>query len=67
LTLVGHSRAFPTDKALPAGLRLAMPTALREALRELDEPQLDTALGAWLDARQIRALLARRDRLIGAQ
>jgi len=67
LTLVGHSRAFPTDKALPAGLRLAMPTALRAALRELDEPQLDTALGAWLDARQIRALLARRDRLIGAQ
>jgi hypothetical protein len=33
-------------------------------LRSLDEARLRTALGAWLDTRQIRALLARRDALL---
>jgi hypothetical protein len=42
-----------------------MPAALREALRALDEPRLTAALGGWLDRRQIRAVLARRDGLVG--
>ena len=66
LTLVGHAQAFASDTALPASVRdLPMPAALREALRALDAPRLNTALGEWLDARQIEALLARRDQLIG--
>jgi hypothetical protein len=64
--LVDHGRAFATSTALPASARdLPMPAHLREALRALDEPRLAAELGAWLDARQIRALLARRDRLVG--
>ena len=58
--------AFASDTALPASVRdLPMPAALREALRALDARRLDAALGEWLDARQIEALLARRDQLIG--
>jgi hypothetical protein len=34
------------------------------ALRSLDEAQLRAALGEWLDSRRIRALLARRERLL---
>ena len=66
VTLVEHGRAFATNTALPESARnLPMPAALREALRALDEQRLVAELGAWLDARQIRALLARRDRLAG--
>jgi hypothetical protein len=45
---------------------MPMPMALRDALRALDETRLTAELGAWLDTRQVRALLARRDRLVGA-
>ena len=66
VTLVDHGRAFATSTAVAAGARdIPLPEGLREALRALDEPALAAALGAWLDARQIRALLARRDRLVG--
>jgi len=66
LTLVGHAQAFASDTALPASVGdLPLPAALREALRALDARRLDAALGAWLDTRQIEALLARRDQLIG--
>jgi hypothetical protein len=66
LTLIGHGEAFAASNALPASARnLPLPAALREVLSTLDEPRLTTALGAWLDAQQIRAVLARRDQLIG--
>jgi hypothetical protein len=66
VTLVDHGRAFAPNTALPESARdLPLPAHLREALRALDEPRLVAELGAWLDARQIRALLARRDRLVG--
>jgi hypothetical protein len=29
----------------------------------LDEPGMTTALGAWLDGRALRAMIARRDRM----
>ena len=65
ITLVAHARAFDTGTALPANaLDIQLPPALREALDALDEPVLAAGLGAWLDSRQIRALLARRDRLL---
>jgi hypothetical protein len=64
LLLVNHAEAFAPQN-LPAGVRdLPLPGELREALRNLDEPGLAAALGAWLDPEQIRALLARRDRLL---
>jgi 3',5'-cyclic AMP phosphodiesterase CpdA len=64
LLLVDHAEAFAPQN-LPAGIRdLPLPGELRAALRTLDEPGLTAALGAWLDAAQIRALLARRDRLL---
>jgi hypothetical protein len=67
VTLVDHAQAFAAERALPAGFdprSLEMPAALRQALRSLDEARLSAALGAWLDSRRIRALLARRDRLM---
>ena len=35
------------------------------ALRKLDESTLESALGAWIGKREIRALLSRRDQLLG--
>jgi hypothetical protein len=67
LSLTDHRQAFGTERTLPAGFdasKLAIPAGLVAALRALDEPRLKTALGAWLDSRQIRALLARRDQLL---
>jgi hypothetical protein len=67
LSLTDHRQAFGTERALPAGFDasgLSIPVPLVARLRALDEPQLEGALGAWLDSRQIRALLARRDKLL---
>lgn len=65
VTLVGHGAAFAASNVAPTSARnLPMPAELRETLRTLDDPRLAAALGQWLDARQIRALLARRDQLI---
>jgi hypothetical protein len=67
LTLTAHGQAFGTERTLPAGFdpgTLAIPPALAAKLRSLDEAGLGAALGAWLDTRRIRALLARRDELL---
>lgn len=67
LVLVDHRDAFTTQRELPGALdgdTLAFPAALVDALEKLDEPTLEAELGAWLDRRQIRALLARRDALV---
>jgi hypothetical protein len=67
LSLTDHRQAFSTERALPAGLdvsKLAIPAGLVAALRALDEPRLEAALGTWLDSRQIRALLARSNQLL---
>jgi 3',5'-cyclic AMP phosphodiesterase CpdA len=64
LKLVNHAAAF-APQSLPAAVRdLPLPGGFRAALRGLDRRGLTAALGSWLDARQIRALLARRDRLV---
>ncbi len=67
LVVTDHRLAFGTERSLPPGFapsRLSIPEPVRGALRRLDESSLTAALGAWLDARRIRALLARRDALL---
>lgn len=66
LILTDNGATFGTDFKLPrvpAGLFKLSPAAAR-ALASLNEAQLDSALGRWLDQRQIAALLARRDDLL---
>ena len=58
--LIDHSRAFITDQKLPQELQ-NIDRRLWERMLALDEPGLKTALGEWLDSRQIQALLRRRD------
>ena len=58
--LIDHSRAFITDQKLPQELQ-NIDRRLWERMLTLDEPGLKTALGEWLDSRQIQALLRRRD------
>ena len=67
LMLIDNGRAFGTERAMPAGLErrgLEIPLGMREALVALDEQRLRAALGMWLDARRIEALLARRTQLL---
>ena len=67
LVLVGHERAFGTQKGRPQHLRtmsLVMGDAWRAALTSLTDDVLEQALGDVLDKRRRRALLARRDKLI---
>jgi hypothetical protein len=67
LVVTDHRNAFSTERALPSNIDLtafAMPPALITELRKLDEPTLTQALGPSVDARRIRALLARRDQLL---
>lgn len=67
LTLTDHAAAFGTQRTLPSSVdpaALDIPPRLVSALRSLDEARLRAAFGAWLDSRQTRALLARRDRLV---
>ena len=62
LLLLGHERAFGTQRGRPAHLRevvLDLSPAWLEALRALDEDRLTEALGDILSRRQIRALARR--------
>jgi hypothetical protein len=65
LKLVDHGRAFGTERRARLPANQQFPPALHGALAALDEQGLQTALGRWLDAREIRSLLARRDALLG--
>ena len=68
LVLTSHQDAFGTARSLPDGFdpaKLQIPPPMAEALRKLDEPTLESALGAWIGKREIRALLSRRDQLLG--
>jgi hypothetical protein len=58
--LIDHSRAFVTDNKLPQELQ-TVDRRLWERMQALDAASLKTALGTWLDGRQIQALLKRRD------
>jgi hypothetical protein len=58
--LIDHSRAFVTDAKLPQELQ-NIDRKLWERMLALDEAGLETTMGAWLDSRQIQALIRRRD------
>jgi hypothetical protein len=62
--LIDHAGAFDTGPTPPVPADIALSPALEEALASVDRRALETALREWLDARQIRALLARRDALL---
>ncbi|MBV6417715.1 MAG: hypothetical protein CMLOHMNK_02469 [Steroidobacteraceae bacterium] len=64
--LIGHAAAFPTARRLdPRAARPAVGPELARRLRTLDARRLAGALGPWLDKAQLRAILARRDALLG--
>lgn len=67
LVLVGHAHAFGTEAKDPVLLYanpVELPAALAKRIGELDRPALTAALGPYLHARQIDALLKRRDALL---
>jgi hypothetical protein len=67
LLLTGHDRAFGTKREFPAHLvkRPPQPGAeLRRRLAELDEAELQAALGDLVGKREITALLGRRDAVL---
>ena len=67
LVLIDHSRAFPTYLKNPVLLyrgEVQVPPALAARLATLNREMLKEALGPYLHARQIDALLKRRDLLL---
>jgi hypothetical protein len=65
LYLIDHSRAFIETRTLPVKME-HIDGPVWNRMLALDEPTLTAALGKWVDARSIRALLARRDRMKAA-
>ena len=63
--LIDHSRAFTTDQDLPWKFQ-RVDAELWRALKALTPEQLTAALGQWLDAGAIRAIIGRRDRMAAA-
>ena len=65
--VTSHERAFGTTKGLPAYLKAKPPTPgaeIRRRLKALDEPNLKSALGDLLSARELKAIIQRRDSLL---
>ena len=62
MCLIDHSRAFATSSTLPLPLE-KIDAMLWGRMAALTEESLTSALGPWLDGRQIREILARRDRM----
>lgn len=62
LFLIDHSRAFVTAKRLPFPMG-RIDKALWDRMRVLDEPTLTTVIGKWVGRGEIRAMLARRDKM----
>jgi hypothetical protein len=62
LILIDHTRAFTTTKDHYHQL-IFVDAELWAKMKALDEPSLTTAVGAWLDKGQIKAILQRRDKM----
>ncbi len=65
--LTGNAQAFTTTRKLAASnvvMQQPLPKSFAVALRGLDQATLRSALGDLLNARQIDALLARRDAIL---
>ncbi len=63
LFLIDHSRAFTGSKDLPWDM-VHVDRALWNRMLALDEAGLTSALGTWVGRGEIRAILARRDKMI---
>lgn len=67
MRLTEHSRAFRVKKTRPKQYRrvdLEVSDLLRERLQDLNENNLERELGPYLNSRQIKAILARRDLIL---
>lgn len=67
LHLIDHTRSFREHRDLPDGFEdslLTLPRRLLPRLEALDRPTLDAMMGDLLTGRQIKTLLARRDRIL---
>jgi len=62
LILIDHSRALTTSKDMPTTLT-RLDKVLWERMDALTYEQLEPALGPWIGKREIRAILARRDKM----
>lgn len=62
LILIDHTRAFGAGTELPRRLS-RIDGAFWTKIEGLTRNQLDRALGAWLDEKQIGAILDRRERM----
>jgi len=65
--VTAHDRAFGNTKSLPAYLKARQPVTgpeMRRRAASLDEATLQAALAGLLDAREIKAILQRRDALL---
>jgi hypothetical protein len=67
LVLSGHGSAFGTTTKLPPQLEAALAKTgpeMRSRLGQLDAAGVKSAIGKWVGDREIKALLARRDRIL---
>ncbi|NNC38036.1 MAG: hypothetical protein HKO02_11300 [Hyphomonadaceae bacterium] len=65
--LSDFTRGFDDDRILPSGIRrdaIKLSAGMKSALIQLDEQKLNSALGEVLTAREIAALLSRRDAML---
>lgn len=62
LFLIDHSRAFIDSKDLPVPME-HIDRGVWDRMAALDEPALTAAIGRWVDGRNLRAVLARRDKM----
>jgi hypothetical protein len=65
LFLIDHSRAFISDKGLAVALE-HVDRNLWTKMLSLDEASLQSAIGPWIDRGDIRAMLARREKMKAA-
>lgn len=61
--LIDHSRAFVTEKKLPSKLETYVDRELWERMQALTFETLKDRLGKWVGSSEIKAMLARRDRM----
>jgi phosphoinositide 3-/4-kinase-like protein len=61
--LIDHSRAFITEKKLPQKLETYVDRELWQRMQALTFESLKEKIGAWVGGSEIRAMLARRDRM----
>jgi hypothetical protein len=67
LFLTGHGSSFGGSAQVPKALETALAKTgpeLQARLRRLDAARLETVIGEWVDRRDIKALLERRDRIL---